>query len=252
MYAFCQQAICRHRALVTYFGQAYERDDCRACDVCLGETVQGDATPGAVARLLEAVDALRGRFGATHVADVVVGAATGRIAQLGHDRLAAYGALRGEKKAQVRAWIDQLMAHGLLARTDDEYPTVTLTGQGGAVLRGEAAAPALISARAVRATAAHDSEPAAGERATRTTVDGVVYDRLLFDELRALRRRVAEERGVPPYLIFSDASLRDMARLRPLTLEQFREVKGVGDWKLETFGERFLAVVRRAVAGVPD
>ena len=252
MYAFCQQAMCRHRALVTYFGQAYERDDCRACDVCLGETVQGDATPGAVARLLEAVDALRGRFGATHVADVVVGAATGRIAQLGHDRLAAYGALRGEKKAQVRAWIDQLMAHGLLARTDDEYPTVTLTGQGGAVLRGEAAAPALISARAVRATAAHDSEPAAGERATRTTVDGVVYDRLLFDELRALRRRVAEERGVPPYLIFSDASLRDMARLRPLTLEQFREVKGVGDWKLETFGERFLAVVRRAVAGVPD
>jgi ATP-dependent DNA helicase RecQ len=144
------------------------------------------------------------------------------------------------------------MAHGLLARTDDEYPTVTLTGQGGAVLRGEAAAPALISARAVRATAAHASEPASGERAGRATVDGAVYDRLLFDELRALRRRVAEERGVPPYLIFSDASLRDMARLRPLTLEQFREVKGVGDWKLETFGERFLAVVRRAVAGVSD
>jgi ATP-dependent DNA helicase RecQ len=252
MYAFCQQAMCRHRALVTYFGQAYERDDCRACDVCLGETVQGDATPGAVARLLEAVDALRGRFGATHVADVLVGAATGRIAQLGHDRLVAYGALRGEKKAQVRAWIDQLMAHGLLARTDDEYPTVTLTGQGGAVLRGEAAAPALVSARAVRATVAHASEPASGERAGRATVDGAAYDRLLFDELRALRRRVAEERGVPPYLIFSDASLRDMARLRPLTLEQFREVKGVGDWKLETFGERFLAVVRRASAGVPD
>ena len=102
------------------------------------------------------------------------------------------------------------------------------------------------------ATVAHASEPASGERAGRATVDGAAYDRLLFDELRALRRRVAEERGVPPYLIFSDASLRDMARLRPLTLEQFREVKGVGDWKLETFGERFLAVVRRAAAGVPD
>src|SRR5258707_401007 len=132
---------------------------------------------GAVAGLLEAVDALAGRFGATHVADVVVGAATGRIAQLGHDRLAAYGALRGEKKAQVRAWIDQLMAHGLLARTDDEYPTVTLTGQGGAVLRGEAPAPALISARAVRPTAAHASEPAAADRATRPTAAVAVYDR---------------------------------------------------------------------------
>jgi len=75
----------------------------------------------------------------------------------------------------------------------------------------------------------------------------VLVRRQNFDELRVLRRRVAEERGVPPYLIFSDASLRDMARLRPTTLEQFREVKGVGDWKLETFGERFLKAIRATV-----
>ena len=68
---------------------------------------------------------------------------------------------------------------------------------------------------------------------------------MLFEALRALRRTIAEERGVPPYLIFSDASLRDMARLRPRTLEQFLEVKGVGEWKLETFGERFLALIRQ-------
>jgi len=252
MYAFCQQAVCRHGALVRYFGQVYEREDCGACDVCLGETVQGDAASGAAARLLEAVDALRGRFGAIHVADVLVGAATGRIAQLGHDRLAAYGALRGERKGQVRAWIDQLLARGLVARTDDEYPTVTLTEQGRAVLRGEVAAPALTSAGAVRAPGLDAVEPTGRDRAARPTADGAAYDRLLFDDLRALRRRVAEERGVPPYLIFSDASLRDMARLRPTTLDQFGEVKGVGAWKLETFGERFLAVIRRAVAGVPD
>src|SRR6266566_4196303 len=126
----------------------------------------------AAARLLEAVEALRGRFGAIHVADVLVGAATGRIAQLGHDRLAAYGALRGEKKAQVRAWIDQLMAQGLLARTEDEYPTVTLTERGRAVLRGEAAAPALTSAGAVRATAADAAEAAGRERAARPTPNG--------------------------------------------------------------------------------
>src|SRR2546425_828094 len=180
---------------------------------------------GAV-RLLEAVEALRGRFGAIHVADVLVGAATGRIAQLGHDRLAAYGALRGEKKAQVRAWIDQLMAQGLLARTEDEYPTVTLTERGRAVLRGEAAAPALTSAGAVRATAADAAQAAGHERAARPTPDGAGYDRLLFDELRGLRRRGAEERGVAPYLIFSVASLRRMARLRPTTLAQFRAVMG--------------------------
>ena len=248
MYAFCQRAVCRHRALVTYFGQPYEREQCGACDVCLGETVQGDAGTDATARLLEAVDALRGRFGALHVADVVLGAATARIAQLGHDRLAAYGALRGEKKGQVRAWIEQLMAHALLARTGDEYPTVTLTARGRAVLRGEVPAPALTS---VRVTAAAAGESAPRDRVARPVADGAVDDRLLFDELRVLRRRVAEERGVPPYLIFSDASLRDMARLRPTTLEQFREVKGVGDWKLETFGERFVVAIRRAVADVP-
>jgi ATP-dependent DNA helicase RecQ len=249
MYAFCQQAVCRHRALVTYFGQAYERAGCGACDVCLGETVQGQDTSGLAARIMEAVGELRGRFGATHVADVLTGAATGRIGQLRHDRLAAYGTLRGETKARVRGWIDQLLAHGLLARTDDEYPTVTLTEQGRAVLRGEGSAPALASAGAVRATAADApvlAEPGAAE-APPASEPGA-YDRVLFEALRGLRRAIAEERGVPPYLVFSDASLRDMARLKPRTREALLAVKGVGAWKSETFGDRFLALIRQQSA----
>ena len=248
MYAFCQQAVCRHRALVTYFGQPYERDSCGACDVCLGETVPGADTSGVAAKIMEAVAELRGRFGATHVADVLAGAATGRIGQLGHDRLAGYGALRGERKAQVRAWIDQLLAHGLLDRTDDEYPTVVLTEEGRAVLRGERSAPALSSAGAVRATPADSRERAGGERRAAPPVagDATAYDRVLFETLRELRRRLADQRGVPPYLIFSDASLRDMARLRPRTPAAFLEVKGVGEWKAAEFGERFLAAIRSA------
>ena len=245
MYAFCQQAVCRHRALVTYFGQPYPRDNCGACDVCLGETVQSGDTAGVAARIVEAVAELRGRFGVTHVADVLAGAATGRVGQLGHQRLASYGALRGEKKAQVRAWIDQLLAHGLLARTDDEYPTVTVTERGRALLRGEEGAPALSSAAALRATAA-DSTTVTGARAAAVMAEPGAYDRVLFETLRGLRRRIADERGVPPYLIFSDASLRDMARLRPRTPTAFLEVKGVGEWKAAEFGERFLAAIRSA------
>jgi ATP-dependent DNA helicase RecQ len=246
MYAFCQQAVCRHRALVTYFGQPYEREHCGACDVCLGETVQGGETAGVAARILEAVAELRARFGATHVADVLAGAVTARVGQLGHDRLAAYGALRGEKKAQVRAWIDQLLADGLLARSDDEYPTLTLTERGRATLRGEEPAPPLSSAARLRATAADST--GAGERAQpeAPATDAGAYDRVLFDALRGLRRRIADERRVPPYLIFSDASLRDMARLRPRTPAAFLEVKGVGEWKAAEFGERFLAAIRSA------
>ena len=245
MYAFCQQAVCRHRALVTYFGQPYERDNCGACDVCLGETVQGADTAGVAARIVEAVAELRGRFGATHVADVLAGAATGRVGQLGHERLVSYGALRGEKKAQVRAWIDQLLAHGLLARTDDEYPTITVTERGRAVVRGEEAAPALSSAAALRPTAA-DSTTLSDARSAAVVAEPGAYDRVLFETLRGLRRHIADERGVPPYLIFSDASLRDMARLRPRTPAAFLEVKGVGEWKAGEFGERFLAAIRSA------
>ena len=244
MYAFCQQAVCRHRALVTYFGQSYERERCEACDVCLAETVQGADTSGVAAKILEAVGELRGRFGATHVADVLAGASTGRIAQLRHDRLAAYAALRGERKAQVRGWIDQLLAHGLLTRSDDEYPTVLLTEQGRAVLRGEGQAPALTCAGAVRATAADADETPGAAPAARPSGDPGAYDRVLFEALRGLRRTIAEERGVPPYLVFSDASLRDMARLQPRTREAMLEVKGVGEWKFATFGERFLRLIR--------
>jgi len=252
MYAFCQDAVCRHRALVTYFGQSYEAASCGACDVCLGETVQGTDTAGIASRILAAAAELRGRFGGMHVADVLCGAQTGRIGQLGHARLVAYGSLRGEKKSQVRAWIDQLMAQGLLARSDDEYPTLSITASGAAVLRGERTATLTTAAARVAA-------PRSGEMALRAprgrqgapvavpaAADPGAADAAVFEALRLLRRKIAEERGVPPYVVFSDASLRDMARARPMTLEAFRGVKGVGDWKLETFGERFVAAVRQA------
>ena len=249
MYAFCQDALCRHKALVTYFGQPYEIGNCGACDVCLAETVHGADTAGVTNKILTGAAELRGRFGATHVADVLCGAATSRIGQLGHDRLTSYGSLRGDKKSQVRAWIDQLMAQGLLVRSDDEYPTLSVTASGHAVLRGESvAAPLTTAGRVVAGTGV---EAATGKRSAPAALAmelSDVPDAVLFEALRALRRRVAEERGVPPYLIFSDASLRDMARLRPATLDEFRQVKGVGDWKLETFGHRFLAAVRDAVA----
>jgi ATP-dependent DNA helicase RecQ len=246
MYAFCQAAVCRHQALVTYFGQSYEATGCGACDVCLGETVAAGDTAGVALKILAGVAELRGRFGATHVADVLAGASTGRIGQLGHDRLEAYAALRGEKKSQVRAWIDQLMAQGHLARSDDEYPTLLITESGRRALRGDIV-PALLTT-AGKAPVAIEPLPVRPQKPEGAADRAAgLPDVALFETLRALRRKVAEERGVPPYLIFSDASLRDMARVRPLTLEQFRDVKGVGDWKLATFGERFVAALRQAI-----
>ena len=163
-----------------------------------------------------------------------------------HEKLGCYAALGEASKSEVRTWIDQLIGQGLLSRTDAEYPTVTLTASGARVLRGEEAAGPL--SRAPRPVKARPARESGGARvavaADPTSADGETYDRALFDALRALRRSLAQARGVPPYLVFSDVSLRDMARRRPRTSVEFLEVKGVGEWKSEEYGASFLAAIR--------
>ncbi|MBI2162280.1 MAG: RecQ family ATP-dependent DNA helicase [Candidatus Rokubacteria bacterium] len=240
MFGFCQDAVCRHRALATYFGQPYPTPGCsRACDVCLGEVASVDDAQGIATKILRAVAELRGRFGAGHLVEVLAGAGGERIVGLHHDRLDAYGSLREARRPELRAWIDQLIGRGFLARTSGEYPTVVLTKHGAAVLRGELAAGPL-SRIAKPARAARTPAVAPGGAA------GGPDDRELFEALRRLRRELAEARGVPPYVVFGDATLREMVRLRPSTREEFLGVKGVGEWKCEEFGARFLAAIAAA------
>ncbi|MBI1961949.1 MAG: RecQ family ATP-dependent DNA helicase, partial [Candidatus Rokubacteria bacterium] len=240
MFRFCQDAVCRHRALATYFGQPYPTPGCsRACDVCLGEVASVDDAQGIATKILRAVAELRGRFGAGHVVEVLAGAAGERIVSLQHDRLDAYGSLREARRPELRAWIEQLIGQGFLARTSGEYPTVVLTKHGAAVLRGETAAGPL----------SRITKPARPARTAAVAPGGAAGgpdDRELFEALRRLRRELAEERGVPPYVVFSDATLREMVRLRPRTREEFLDVKGVGEWKSEEFGARFLAAIAAA------
>jgi ATP-dependent DNA helicase RecQ len=250
VFAFCREPVCRHRALVRYFGESYELTTCPACDVCLGEVAVAEDSDTLARAILSAVAELRGRFGGGHVADVLTGASTERIRTLRHERLGSYGALSEASRHDVRTWIDQLLGQGHLLRSEDEYPTLSVSASGGRILRGEATAGPL--SRTIRparpARAAAPARPGAASAAG-PPVDGG-DERALFDALRLVRRALAEERGVPPYVIFSDTSLHDMARLRPFTPGTFLEVKGVGEWKLDAFGERFLAAIR-AHAGAP-
>jgi len=240
IFAFCQDAVCRHCALVTYFGQEPPAGPCGACDVCLGEVTAADDSGGAALQILACVDELRGRFGAGHIADVLTGASTDRLRAMRHDRLAAYGALRDIGKQAVRGWIEQMLAQGQLSRSDDEYPTLIVTETGRQAVRGEVPPPPLRSLR--RASARPRPVPAAAASGE--------SERDLFEALRVVRRQLAQERGVPPYVIFSDASLRDMARLRPTTPGTFLAVKGVGEWKCNEFGEPFMTAIRAHPGGV--
>lgn len=237
MYDYCQGATCRHRSLVEYFGQTYGDAPCGACDVCLGEVAAEDDSATLAAQILACVVEMGEQFGADYVTDVLRGAETARIARMRHNRLESYGGLRKVSKATVRGWLAQLEAQGCLARDGDEYPVLTVTAQGRRVMGGEEGVT-------LTKTIARPAKPSRPAPSVAPSAAGGVTDEGLFEALRALRRTMAEERGVPHYLIFSDASLREMARERPTTREEFLQIKGVGLRKLQELGPRFLACIR--------
>ena len=201
---------CRHRHLVRYFGEAFAKDDCGACDYCLGE-LEAVAEPVTVARqVLSCVARVGQRFGAGHVTSVLRGTVTENVTARGHDTLTTFGLLRAASIDEVRGYIDQLLAHGLLRQTDDQYPVLALTDDGVALLKDAGAAPDLALARQRR------PDPARSARRSKAETEGWDgVDRDLFERLRALRLQVARSRGVPPYVVFHDTTLRELARAKP-------------------------------------
>jgi ATP-dependent DNA helicase RecQ len=230
---------CRHRHLAEYFGDRYDRDDCGACDVCLGE-LERAASPVVIARqILSCVARVGQRFGAAHVTSVLRGQDTEQVIARGHASLSTFGLLAQASVPEVRGYIQQLVGLGLLRQTDDAYPVLTLTARGVELMKNEHSEPGLTL---VRQRQARRDTPRAASRAETESWHGV--DRELFERLRTVRTETARRRGVPPYVIFHDATLREMARLRPTSLSALLAVKGVGARKAEDLGELFLTAIR--------
>lgn len=237
MIGFAESQGCRRRALLGYFGEELGQD-CGNCDVCLDPPARYDATVHAQ-KVLSCVYRVGQRFGARHVVEVLRGADTARIRELGHDRLSTFGI---GKELSGDAWMSlvrQLIHHGLLRQDITAYSVLKLTPSAWPVLRGE---------RRIELVMPREREgrkPAAKKR-ERLTADGRTVDDTLFERLRALRRRLAEEQGVPAYVVFSDATLAAMAALRPQTTEELLRVSGVGQAKLARYGQAFLTVLTAA------
>jgi ATP-dependent DNA helicase RecQ len=231
---------CRHRHLVEYFGERYERDRCGACDYCL-EELEAAAEPIVLARkILSCVARVGQRFGAAHVTNVLRGSESDQISARRHDQLSTFGLLKDMSVPEVRGYIEQLSGNGLLRQTDSEFPVLELTDAGVALLKDANAQPGLVLARQRRPTKDRTPKRARGVEAE----SWQDVDRDLFERLRGVRLEIARARGVPPYVIFHDTTLRDMARLKPTTMEALRQVKGVGERKAADLGERFLAEIR--------
>ena len=232
MQEFAGSVVCRHSSLVEYFGQSLDGDNCGACDVCLGELDQVDDALEIGQKILSSVVRQDQRFGADYTVKVLRGSSDQRILDNRHDDLSTYGLLADSDARAVRGWVEQLVAQGFLAKTG-EYNVLTVTESGWSLLRGDAT-PRLLKP-AARAAKARKS------RAHDDSWEGV--DRDLFERLRELRRRLADEKSVPAYVVFGDASLRDMARKKPGTPTEFLDVHGVGQKKAADYGELFLAAI---------
>jgi ATP-dependent DNA helicase RecQ len=230
---------CRHRHLAEYFGDDYPKSGCAACDFCLDE-LESVPAPAVLARkILSCVARVEQRFGAAHVTSVLRGHASELVVARGHDKLSTFGLLSDASVAEVRGYIEQLTGLGLLQQTGDAYPVLALTPKGLDLLRDETSCPGLMLARQRPNL---KKAPRARSRAEAESWQDV--DRGLFEHLRGVRLEIARSRGVPPYVIFHDATLREMARLRPTSLHALLTVKGVGARKADDLGEVFLTAIR--------
>ncbi len=232
MYSYCTGGACRHRTLLRYFGQDLEKDECGACDVCLGELDCMADSLVTAQKILSCILRLGERFGGSYTALVLVGSQDQRILENRHDALSTYGLLGDYPRRTVHDWIEQLVGQGCIEKVG-EYNVLTVTEQGRRVLRGQ------VSPRLLRPA----TKPLREAKTARDSWDGV--DRGLFEELRRLRATLAGQKKVPAYIIFGDRALRDLARRRPSSAEGLLEVKGVGEKKRQQYGRVVLTTIRQ-------
>jgi len=227
---YCETAQCRRQVLLGYFGE--EAEPCGNCDNCVDKVPRAD---GAVeARIILAAVAQSGeRFGAAHVIDILLGHETEKILARGHQRLASFGSGAAHKKDLWLSLIRQLVANGFLEPDPSGHGGLAIAEKGHALGRGELPFHYLVEmrSRALRKMRAAEASGAEG------------VDASLLATLKSLRLRLAKERQVPAYVVFSDRTLIDMAERRPRDLDAFAEVNGVGGAKLKEFGAIFLKAI---------
>ena len=232
-YCFCSN--CLRKYMLNYFGESTVWTTCDNCSSCKGSGDKVNVTKEAKA-IFRAIMGTDERYGASMITSIVRGERTDRIMRAGHDALPVFGLLSNVDEKSIRGLIQQFVASGYLRSSSGKYPVLSLTAGAEEVLRGH---------KEVEEIRQHVSVPSRTSRSTSTTSRGKSSSGPggLFEHLRQHRKRLAEEAGLRPYLIFPDTVLIDLANLRPTTLGEFGNVKGVGEAKLKKYGLSFLQAI---------
>lgn len=233
MVAYAEALTCRRRALLSYFGDKPDHD-CGNCDICTDPPQRFDATVQAQ-KALSCVYRTGERFGMLHIVEVLRGSKNQRVLELKHDKLSTWAIGADTPAAQWENIIRQLIHLGYLTQDFTRFGVLGLSSSARSVLKGETAV-ILGKPRDTQETMERGKKRASGRRD---------YDQALFDRLRALRKRIAAEANLPPFVIFSDATLAEMARTIPDNRHELRQVSGVGELKLAKYGDAFLAEIRQ-------
>ncbi|MBM7714418.1 ATP-dependent DNA helicase RecQ [Bacillus thermophilus] len=221
MMAYGHTESCLQQYILHYFGEE-SSVECERCGNCTDDREQIDVTVEAQ-KVLSCIWRMNEKFGKTMIAKVLTGSSDQKIRSFGFDKLSTYGIMSEKTQKETAELIDFLTAEGYLRPTDGTYPVLMLTEKAADVLRGNQQV----------------------KRKEKMSISRVVEDNLLFDALRKLRRDIAASERVPPYIIFSDTTLKEMSAHLPMTEEEMRQIKGVGRKKLEAYGAAFLAEIVR-------
>jgi ATP-dependent DNA helicase RecQ len=232
--------VCRRKQILGYFNEQYPEENCGMCDVCASTAEEVDVTVEAQ-MLLSAMVRTGNRFGGNHIVEVVTGANTQKIRQFGHDQLKTYGVGRDKGKQYMHAVLRHLLAQGYVQRTGDRFPVLETTERAALVLGGTARFRMMQPQEGARVSLA--GARAAGEMPCHVP---------LFEALRVLRKQIAEQQGIPPFVVFSDRTLRDMSARMPANEAEMLCVSGVGAHKLAQYGAAFLEAIALYRADNPD
>ncbi|WP_424359039.1 DNA helicase RecQ [Methanocella sp. MCL-LM] len=223
---FCETRLCRRKYLLSYFGEQYEALACDGCDNCRNpkDTIDGREI---AAKIVTCVTALGGKFGAGHVADVICGSSNQKIIAYRHNRNPAYNTGKPYTKVQWIGFIKELVRLGYLSVAGDKYPVITTNARSKDIVF-------IQELRLTKPAGGETFKPAIEEK----------YDARLFQELRSLRKSIADANGWPPYVVFHDTTLREMATTYPRTLTELSKISGVGKAKLEKYGGEFVGAIK--------
>ena len=245
MIKFAEADQCRRKALLRYFGEVYPADNCGNCDFCNDEIHRVDATIDAQ-KALSAMQRTGNRFGIGHLVDVLTGAKTARVKKFKHNTLKTYGVGSDKAKPYWRFLINALVYKGAAAmKPDCDYPVPQVTQYGWEILHGKESVE-IIQFPTLKKQARSKTEN------EDVLTNSIHNDHELFEQLRKRRKEVAQERGVPPYAIFTDKTLLEMANQKPIIAEDMLKITGVGERKMEAYGTAFLELIGEYVMSIVD